>query len=68
MAAGDSFPDNTKCKLFDDNTVTSNACGDALKVVDAVNQALVDITGDVAAQHNAQECSDDLNNGIGVVD
>ncbi len=68
MAAGDLFPDNTKCKLFDGNNVTSNACGDGLSVIDAVNQALVDITGDTDAQHSAQECLDDLNNGIGVVD
>jgi hypothetical protein len=66
LAAGDLFPDNTKCKLFEGNSIVTNACGDNLSVGDAVNQALVDITGDSAAQHEAHECSDDLNNGIGV--
>lgn len=69
LAAGDLFPDNLKCKLFEGNPISSNACGDApLTVGDAVNQALVDIVGDTAAQHDAQECSDDINNGVGVTD
>lgn len=67
LAAGDLFPDNTKCKLFEGNSVTSNACGDALSVGAAVGQARIDIDGDQAAQHEAHECSDDLNNGIGVI-
>ncbi len=66
LAAGDLYPDNTKCKLFEGNQVTSNACGDALGVGEAVNQARIDIDGDEAGQHEAHECSDDLNNGIGV--
>jgi hypothetical protein len=66
LAAGDLFPDNTKCKLFEGNTIVSNACGDGLTVGDAVTQALIDIVGDTAAQHEAQECSDDVNNGISV--
>lgn len=68
LAAGDLFPDNTKCKLFEGNSIVTNACGDNLSVGDAVNQALVDIAGDTAAQHEAHECADDLNNGIGVND
>jgi hypothetical protein len=67
LAAGDLFPDNTKCKLFEGNGITTNACGDAISIGDAVTQALADIGGDTAAQHAAQECSDDINNGIGVV-
>jgi hypothetical protein len=27
MAAGDLFPNNMKCKLFDGNFITTNACG-----------------------------------------
>ena len=68
LAAGDLFPDNTKCKLFEGNSITINACGNDLSIGDAVNQALVDIVGDTDAQHAAQECSDDINNGIGVID
>ena len=67
LAAGDLFPDNTKCKLFEGNSITSNACGDNVGVGAVVSQALIDIVGDQAAQHEAHECSDDLNNGIGVV-
>lgn len=66
LAAGNLFPDNTKCKLFGGNSIATNACGDNLSVGDAVNQALVDIVGDTDAQHEAHECSDDINNGIGV--
>jgi len=66
LAAGDIFPDNQKCKLFEGNSITSNACGDALSVGAAVSQARIDIDGDQDAQHAAHECSDDLNNEIGV--
>ncbi len=66
LAAGDLYPDNTKCKLFEGNSITTNACGDNLSIADAVTQALIDIAGDTDAQHSAQECSDDINNGIGV--
>jgi hypothetical protein len=68
LAAGDSLPDNQKCKLFDGNLISSNACGDAISVGDAVAQALIDIAGDNDAQHEAHECSDDINNGIGIDD
>jgi len=68
LAAGDLAPENQKCKLFEGNSITSNACGTDISVGDAVNQAKVDILGDNAAQHHAQECADDINNGIGVVD
>lgn len=66
LAAGDLFPDNLKCKLFEGNQITTNACGDGISVGAAVGQALVDGGGDETAQHEAQECSDDINNGIGI--
>ena len=67
LAAGDLFPDNTKCRLFEGNHITTNACGDGLTVGEGVNQSRVGIDGDADAQHEAHECSDDVNNGIGVV-
>jgi hypothetical protein len=66
LAAGDLFPENTKCKLFEGNDITSNACGSSTTVGAAVSQALSDILGGANPAH-AQACSDDLNNGIGVV-
>jgi hypothetical protein len=68
LAAGDRFPNNQKCKLFDGNVITTNGCGDNLFVGAAVTQALTDIAGDSTAQHHAQECSDDINNSIGIAD
>jgi hypothetical protein len=67
LAAGDLFPDNQKCKLFEGNNITTNACGTGITVGTAVSDGKVDILGDTAAVHSAQECFDDLNNGIGVV-
>jgi hypothetical protein len=67
LAAGDLFPDNQKCKLFEGNDITTNACGAGISVGTAVSDGKVDILGDTAAVHSAQECFDDLNNGIGVV-
>ncbi len=66
LAAGDLFPDNLKCALFEGNQIVTNACGDNITVAAAVSQALVDAVGDEDAQHDAQECSDDINNGIGL--
>jgi len=66
LAAGTLLPDNQKCRLFDGNTITTNACGDSLSVGDAVSQALIDIAGDSEAQHSAHDCSDDINNGISI--
>lgn len=60
LAAGDAFPDNQKCRLFEGNFITSNECGDQL----TVGQALETILLDVGAGHS---CTDDINNGIGVV-
>jgi hypothetical protein len=67
LAAGDLYPDNDKCRLFEGNDITTNACGTGITVGVAVNYGKVDILGDVAEQHEAQECFDDLNNMIGVV-
>ncbi len=67
LAAGDLFFDNQKCKLFEGNNLTTNACGAGITVGVAVNYSKVEILGDVEEQHEAHECFDDLNNGIGVV-
>jgi len=67
LAAGDLFPDNQKCKLFEGNSITTNACGSGITVGVAVSDGKVDLLGDVCDQHAAHECFGDLNNGIGVV-
>ncbi len=67
LAAGDLFPDNQKCKLFEGNNITTNTCGTGITVGVAVSQGKVDILGDDTQQHEAQSCFDDINNGIGVV-
>jgi hypothetical protein len=66
LAAGDLFPDNQKCKLFEGNQITSNDCGSNLSVGYAVSHGKVDLGGTTADQHDAHECFDDINNGIGV--
>ncbi len=68
MAAGDLFPNNLKCKLFDGNWIVNNACGTGLTVGDAFTQCLADITsGDLELEHDAHDCADDVNNGISVI-
>ncbi len=67
LAAGDLFPDNQKCKLFEGNDITSNACGTGITVGVAVSYSKVEILGDTPEVHEAHECFDDINNGIGVV-
>ncbi len=67
LAAGDLFPDNQKCKLFEGNNITSNSCGTGITVGTAVDDGKTDILGDDTQQHEAQACFDDINNGIGVV-
>jgi hypothetical protein len=66
LAAGDAFPDNQKCKLFEGNVITTNACGTNVSVGSAVASIITGLGGSEAAQHAAQECSDDINNGIGL--
>jgi hypothetical protein len=68
LAAGDLFPDNGKCQLFEENVISTNACGTNVTVGASVTEARSDIDGDSAAQHSAQECSDDINNGIGLIE
>jgi hypothetical protein len=68
LAAGDDPPDNGKCVLFEENWITSNACGDGLSVGTAVGNAKTGVTsGDSLSEHEALECLDDLNNEIGVI-
>jgi hypothetical protein len=68
LAAGDLFPDNGQCVLFEDNQITSNACGNDLSVGSAVGTAKTGVTsGDPVAEYEALECLDDINNEIGVV-
>ena len=68
LAAGDLFPDNGKCVLFEENNITSNACGDNLSVGDGVADSKSGITsGDSQAEHDALECLNDINNEIGVI-
>jgi hypothetical protein len=68
MAAGDLFPNNMKCKLFDGNFITTNACGQNLTVGNALTQVKSDIQSlQTELQHDAHDCSDDVNNGIGVI-
>ncbi|MHC4447219.1 MAG: hypothetical protein ACYSXF_05495 [Planctomycetota bacterium] len=68
MAAGDEFPNNMKCKLFDGNWIVDNACGVGLTVGDAFTQCIADITsGNDTLVHDAHDCADDVNNGISVI-
>jgi hypothetical protein len=67
LAAGNLFPSNLKCKLFTGNQITSNACGSSITIGTAVNQATYGIQGTADAQADAHACSDDINNGIGVI-
>ena len=66
LAAGDLFPENEKCKLFDGNALSGNSCVDD----DTVGEALAAILADISAGsfEDAKDCADDINNGIGVVD
>ena len=66
LAAGDAFPDNQKCKLFESNVISTNACGTNVSVGSAVTSIITGVNGDENAQHGAHDCSDDLNNGIGL--
>ena len=68
LAAGDLFPDNQKCKLFEGNTISNNACGIGVTVGSSVSTGITDLGGDATAQHDAHECFDDINNGIGLVE
>ncbi len=66
LVAGTAFPDNQKCKLFASNVISTSACGTNVSVGSALISILTGLGGDEAAQHAAHECSDDINNGIGL--
>lgn len=70
LAAGDLFAGNMKCELFEGNCVIDNACnpdGLPLSIGDALTQMIASLqSGDNALFHDAQECADDINNGIGI--
>ena len=68
LAAGDAFPDNQECKLFEGNVISSSACGTNVSVGSALAGIITGLGGDNDAQHSAHECSDDINNGIGLGD
>lgn len=64
FAAADLFPDNDKCKVFEPNEISSNACGDGITVGQALNDILA---GNFETLEEAKDCADDINNGVGVV-
>ena len=69
IAAGDLFPSNMKCKLFEGNFIVNNACGQNVTVGNAITQILSDIqSGQAELQHDAHDCADDVNNGITVIE
>ena len=66
LAAGDLFPDNQKCKLFESNDLDgTNACVDDATAGDAYNSILADMAA--GNYEDAKDCADDVNNGIGVI-
>lgn len=65
LAAGDLFPENGKCRLFEPNAISSNACGAGISVGTGLANFLASYgAGDF---ETAKDCADDTNNGIGVV-
>ena len=65
MAAADLFPENSKCRLFDGNSIDGNSCGTNLTITDAV--AAFFAAYNAGNFIDAKDCADDVNNGIGVV-
>ena len=67
LAAGDLFPSNQKCKLFESNSISTNFCGTGISVGQAVSGA-GGVFDDYASElfEDAKNCADDLNNGIGL--
>ena len=67
LAAGDLFPSNQKCKLFETNPISANMCGTGISVGTAVNGPggiFADYAGGLF--EDAKNCSDDINNGVGL--
>ena len=66
LAAGDLFPDNQKCELFESNSLGENACGGARSVGSALDRILADMAAEKFEAAN--DCADDINNGNGVLE
>ncbi len=64
LAAGDLFPDQDKCKLFETNDISSNACGSNITVQEA--DTFISDNFNMGNFEAAKDCADDLNNGIGL--
>ncbi|HSR42514.1 MAG TPA: hypothetical protein VLL48_10085 [Longimicrobiales bacterium] len=65
FAAADEVPDNDKCRVFDGNLISSNACGTNLTMAEALDVIFANL--DMGFYEMAKDCADDINNGIGVV-
>jgi hypothetical protein len=65
LAAGDLFPEDGKCALYEGNELSENSCVGAPTVGDALVGILADMSGGL--YEDAKDCADDINNGIGVV-
>jgi hypothetical protein len=65
LAAGNLFPGNGKCQLFEDNEIDENACGEELSVADALEAIFEDLGAGYFV--DASECADDINNNLGLV-
>jgi hypothetical protein len=66
LGAGDLFPNDGKCALYESNELSNNSCVDDATVGDALASILADMSG--GDYEDAKDCADDINNGIGVVD
>jgi len=65
LAAGDLFPDNSKCRLFEGNSIDANSCGTNVSIQDAIDTFFANYNAGNFI--DAKDCADDTNNGIGVV-
>ena len=65
LAAGDLYPDGEKCALFEADGIVSNSCGENLTIGEALDQIMDDIANGYFT--DANECGDDINNGIGLM-
>jgi hypothetical protein len=68
LAAGDLYPNNQKCKLFDGNLISTNACGSNITISQALNDPVNGIFAQYAAGNYGfvNDCADDINNGEGL--
>lgn len=65
LAAGDLFPTNEKCALFESDMIVANSCGENLTIADALADIFDDL--DDGFFTDANECGDEINNGIGLM-